>query len=96
MARIKVQTTARIPNLDTLRRLVNFMAENGYLAGGTREGYIEYVIEDAQREGEHWFSNGHSEFKIITTTGPYGGIRLHNFRLLTGPKMDALFAVVAE
>lgn len=27
---------------------------------GNRPEYIKHTIQDAQREGEHWFSNGHS------------------------------------
>lgn len=96
MAQAKVHRTADIKDIETLTRLVSFMAENGYIPGGTREGNVEYTIDKVQQDGEHWFTNGHNEFKLITSTGPYGGVRLHNFRLLVGPKMDALFAVVPE
>lgn len=96
MARTKVHTTADIKDMNTLRLLVAFMIENDYVPGGHREGAAEYTIAKVQKEGEHWYSNGHNEFKIITSTGPYGGITLRNFRSLIGPKVDDLFASIAD
>lgn len=96
MALTKVHYSARINNLDALKRLVSFMGENGYLPGWKREGYMEHTLERVQKEGEHWFTNGANEFKIITETGPFGRMILLNQRALVGPKMDALFSVIAE